>query len=323
MKNYQPGQSIDVHAHYITDHYREAAIAAGHSKPDGMPAIPEWDVDNTLAVMDSIGIQTAMLSISSPGIHFGDDNAAKALARAINEEGAKIVSDHPGRFGLFASLPLPDTQNSLKELEYVMDELKVDGIVLETNFHGVYLGDNRLEELFCELNKRSAIVFIHPTSPSCACCQSLALGYPRPMLEFMFETTRSVTNLILSGVTQRYPNVRIIVPHAGAALPVLIDRIAGLTPILGLSTSFSEAELFQEFKKLYFDLAGTPLPRLLPALLTIANTDHIMYGSDFPFSTEALVRSLMTKLENSNLDKKQLKAFMRDNALKLFPRLLD
>jgi predicted TIM-barrel fold metal-dependent hydrolase len=323
MKNYQPGQSIDVHAHYITDHYREAAIAAGHSKPDGMPAIPEWDVDNTLAVMDSIGIQTAMLSISSPGIHFGDDNAAKALARAINEEGAKIVSDHPGRFGLFASLPLPDMQNSLKELEYVMDELKVDGIVLETNFHGVYLGDNRLEELFCELNKRSAIVFIHPTSPSCACCQSLALGYPRPMLEFMFETTRSVTNLILSGVTQRYPNVRIIVPHAGAALPVLIDRIAGLTPILGLSTSFSEAELFQEFKKLYFDLAGTPLPRLLPALLTIANTDHIMYGSDFPFSTEALVRSLMTKLENSNLDKKQLKAFMRDNALKLFPRLLD
>ncbi|MDB4900873.1 MAG: amidohydrolase 2 [Mucilaginibacter sp.] len=323
MKNYQPGQSIDVHAHYITDHYREAAIAAGHSKPDGMPAIPEWDVDNTLAVMDSIGIQTAMLSISSPGIHFGDDNAAKALARAINEEGAKIVSDHPGRFGLFASLPLPDMQNSLKELEYVMDELKVDGIVLETNFHGVYLGDNRLEELFCELNKRSAIVFIHPTSPSCTCCQSLALGYPRPMLEFMFETTRSVTNLILSGVTQSYSNVRIIVPHAGAALPVLIDRIAGLTPILGLSTSFSEAELFQEFKKLYFDLAGTPLPRLLPVLLTMANTDHILYGSDYPFSTEALVRSLMTKLENSNLDKKQLKAFMRDNALKLFPRLLD
>lgn len=323
MKNHQLGQSIDVHAHYITDHYREAAIAAGYSKPDGMPAIPEWDVHNTLAVMDSIAIQTAMLSISSPGIHFGDDNAAMALARAINEEGAKIISDHPGRFGLFASLPLPDMQNSLKELEYVMDELKVDGIVLETNFHGVYLGDNRLEELFCELNKRSAIVFIHPTSSSCACCQSLALGYPRPMLEFMFETTRSVTNLILSGVTQRYPNVRIIVPHAGAALPVLIDRIAGLTPILGLSTSFSEAELFEEFKKLYFDLAGTPLPRLLPALLTIANTDHILYGSDFPFSTEALVRSLITKLENSNLDKKQLKAFMRDNALKLFPRLLD
>jgi 6-methylsalicylate decarboxylase len=321
MKKHQFGKSIDVHAHYLTDQYRKAAIAAGHSKPDGMPGLPEWNVDNALAVMDRMGILSGMLSISSPGIHFGDDTAAKTLARAVNEEGAKIVSDHPGRFGLFASLPLPDMESSLKELEYVMDELKVDGIVLETNFNGIYLGDNRLEELFIELNKRSAVVFIHPTSPSCACCQRLALGYPRPMLEFMFETTRSVTNLILSGVTQRYPEVRIIVPHAGAALPVLLDRIAGLTPILGLSSSFSEAALFEEFKKLYFDLAGTPLPRLLPALLTLAKADHILYGSDYPFSTEALVHSLLVKLENSNLDKKQLETFMKDNALNLFPRL--
>jgi predicted TIM-barrel fold metal-dependent hydrolase len=195
-----------------------------------MPMMPEWNIQETLKVMDRMNIRAAILSISSPGIHFGDNLAARELARAVNEEGARFVSDHPGRFGLFASLPLPDMPGALEELTYALDELKAEGIVLETNFHGIYLGDERLDALFAELDTRNAVVFIHPTSASCPCCQTLSLGYPRPMLEFMFETTRSITNLLLSGVTMRYPNVKIIVPHAGAALPVLADRVAGLMP---------------------------------------------------------------------------------------------
>jgi predicted TIM-barrel fold metal-dependent hydrolase len=321
IEHYPAYRYVDVHAHFITDKYRKAALAAGHNRPDGMPAIPEWNIQETLGVMDRMNIQTAILSVSSPGIHFGDNLAARRLARTVNEEGAGFVRDHPGRFGLFASLPLPDMSGALEELAFAMDHLKAEGIVLETNFHGIYLGDDRLETLFSELDKRHAVVFIHPTSASCPCCQTLSLGYPRPMLEFMFETTRSVTNLILSGVTIRYPNVKIIVPHAGAALPVLADRVAGLMPILGLKNTFHEEDLFAQLKRLYYDLAGTPLPRLLPALLTFANPDQIMYGSDYPFSSEKLVHTLIRKLENSNLGDSQLKSFMRDNALRLFPGL--
>jgi predicted TIM-barrel fold metal-dependent hydrolase len=157
---------VDVHAHYVPVGYRRAAQAAGHRHPDGMPAIPEWDTGKALAMMDGLNIRTAMLSISSPGVHFGNDEAARKLAREVNEEGARLVADHPGRFGLFAAMPLPDVEGAIAEAAYAFDTLHADGVAVETNHHGIYLGDPRLNpfSLSLTLDERSSSC-IRPRRP--------------------------------------------------------------------------------------------------------------------------------------------------------------
>lgn len=181
-----------------------------------MRAWPDWSAAAHLELMDRTGIDTAVLSVSSPGTHFGDDQAAaRALAREVNDAGGQIVRDHPGRFGLFASLPLPDTDGALAAIGYAFDTLGADGVILETNAHGVYLGDQRLEPVFAELARRRATVLLHPTSPPC--WQQTALGRPRPTIEFVFDTARAVTNLILAGTPERHPELSVIVPHGGGA----------------------------------------------------------------------------------------------------------
>lgn len=315
---------IDVHAHYLPAGYRRAAAAAGHEHPDGMPGLPNWDTSVALAMMDGLDIRTALLSISSPGVHFGDDAAARKLAREVNDEGARAVSDHPGRFGLFAALPLPDIDGALAEAAYAFDVLGADGVAVETNHHGLYMGDRRLDPLFAELDRRRAVVFMHPTSPTCPCCQALSLGYPRPMIEFMFETTRAVTNMLLAGTFDRFPNIRLIVPHAGAAVPVLADRIAGLSPAIGLAEPVDPDRLFATLRGFYYDLAGFPLPRLAPALLQIADPGRILYGSDWPFTPLPIVARLAAELDRTSLfDEDALNKVLRENALTLFPRLRD
>lgn len=322
---------IDVHAHFLPERYRSELAAGGHSKPSGMPGIPAWSIERHIEMMDGNGIASAILSISAPGLHFGDDAAARDLARHVNDEGAKATLAYPKRFGMFASLPLPDVDASLMEIERAFDVLHADGVVLESNFHGVYLGDRRLDPVFEELNRRHAKVFIHPTNPYCACCQvqpkgenaaSLPpLGYPYPLLEFMFETTRAVFNLILSGTLNRCPNLQIIVPHAGATIPMLVDRVVGIAPALGLPETLDPQRFFETLRRMYFDLAGFPLPRQLPALLEIADPQRILYGSDWPYTPEPLVRALLAQLDGSPQLPDQLRqGFMRDNALRIFPK---
>jgi predicted TIM-barrel fold metal-dependent hydrolase len=315
---------IDVHAHYLPERYREALLAAGHGKPSGMPGIPKWSVDDALGMMDRLQIASAVLSISAPGLHFGDDAAARELARHVNEVGAQIVQRHPQRFGLFASLPLPDIKGSLAEIEHAFDTLNADGIVVETNHNGIYLGDPKFDPVFAELNRREATLFIHPTNPYCTCCQGDTalppIGYPFPMIEFMFETTRAVFNLILSGTLEKFPDIKVIVPHAGAAISVLADRVAGLAPALGLAKPLDPASFFKALSKLHYDLAGFPEPRQLGALLQIADPKRIFYGSDWPFTPEPLAAELANKLDRSTLIGPMHKNFMRENALALFPR---
>lgn len=322
---------IDVHSHFLPERYRAALAIAGHSKPSGMPAIPEWNVNEHLEMMDRNQIGSAILSVSAPGVHFGDNAAARDLARYVNEEGAKVAQDNPRRFGMFATLPLPDVDSALNELDYAFDTLKADGVVLESNFHGIYLGDARFDPVFEELNRRHAKVFIHPTNPHCPCCQvqpkgedaaSLPpIGYPFPMIEFMFETTRAVFNLLLSGTLNRFPNVQIIVPHAGATIPVLADRVAGISPALGLPEELDASKFMASLRGMYYDLAGFPLPRQLKSLLEIADPKHILYGSDYPYTPEALVTALARQLDDSSQLTTELRAdFMRNNALNLFPR---
>lgn len=322
------GKRIDVHAHYIPERYRTALEAAGHGKPSGMPAIPEWSVDDHLQMMDRTQIATALLSISAPGLHFGDDAAARELARYCNETGAAAVQEHPTRFGLFAVLPLPDVDGALQELDYAFDELHADGVVMETNFRGVYLGDAKFERIFAELDRRAATLFIHPTDPYCPCCSSAQSpqppAYPYPMIEFMFETARAVFNLMLSGTLDRYPRIRVIVPHAGATVPLLAERVAAFAVALKLGVPGQQNILHFRgtLRKLYFDLAGMPEPVGIGALLEVADTSRVLYGSDWPFTPEPAVAELANVLEHSrHIPQSLLNAFMYDNALSLLPRL--
>lgn len=269
---------IDVHAHFVTDSYIRQARAAGHVKPDGVPAWPAWSADAHLELMDRSGIATALLSVSSPGVFFGDAEAARRLAREVNEDGAGTVRAHPDRFGLFASLPVPDVDGALAEIAYVFDELGADGVVLETNTHGVYLGDRRLEPVFAELARRDAVILLHPTSP--VCWEQTALGRPRPMVEFIFDTARTVTDLLFAGTLERHPELKVIVPHCGGALPVLADRIDGFMKLF-MPPEQNAPDAVAQLRRLYYDLAGPAFPRQVPALLGLADPGHLLYGSDY------------------------------------------
>jgi 6-methylsalicylate decarboxylase len=320
----EPVTRIDVHAHYLPDEYRTAATAAGHAQPDGMPGLPEWSVASALEVMDANGIETAMLSVSSPGVYFGDEAAAAALARSVNEAGAAAVAAHPSRFGLFASVPLPDVDAALAEIEYALDSLDADGVVLMTNYDGVHLGDPKFDAVFNELNRRGAVVFMHPTSPVCAACgeRGTLTEYPAPMLEFMFESTRTVAHLAMSGTFTRCPDLRFIVPHAGAALPLLSDRVAGFVSRPGMSELDGPEAFFDVLRRLYYDLAGYPVPKMLPALDAVAAPDRLLYGSDWPFTPASRVGRLASMIDESDtIEPANLERLMLTNARELFPRL--
>jgi 6-methylsalicylate decarboxylase len=308
---------IDVHFHYLSPEYRAQMVDAVGGWPDGFPA-PQWSADGALAMMDRVGIATGMLSVSSPGIHFGNDARARSLARSVNEFAARTIGEHRGRFGGFASLPLPDVDGALQEIAYALDTLKLDGVVMLTNFNGVYLGDKRLDPVFDELNRRGAVVFIHPTSP--ICWQQSALGYPRPMIEFTFDSTRAVVNLIFSGTTTRCPKVRFIVPHAGGTLPFLARRIAMFTR--GLTAGGTPIGVEEHLRRLYYDLAGSPGSNALAPLLEMTERTHILYGSDYVHTPEAVVSAHLNELLSSKLlSADDFRAIARSNALALFPQL--
>ncbi|MBD0419027.1 amidohydrolase [Streptomyces sp. TRM S81-3] len=270
---------VDVHAHFVTDSYVRQARAAGHELPDGMPAWPGWSAEAHLELMDRNGIVTSFLSVSSPGVHFGDDAAARRLAREVNEDAARVAAARPGRFGFFASLPLPDVDGALAEIAHAFDELGADGVVLETNTHGVYLGDGRLEAVFAELGRRRAVVFLHPTSP--ACWEQTALGRPRPMVEFIFDTARTVTDLLMAGTLDRHPGLEVIVPHCGGALPVLADRVNGFMKLFQPSADGGAPDAVEQLRRLHYDMAGPAFPRQIPALLSLVEPDRLLYGSDY------------------------------------------
>jgi predicted TIM-barrel fold metal-dependent hydrolase len=310
---------IDVHAHYLPQVYRDALVAAGQAQPDGIPGLPEWNETMAVDAMDRLDVRFAVLSISSPGVHFGDAAAAVELARAVNETGAQIATARPHRFGFFAALPLPEIDASVAELRYALDRLGAFGISLLTNHRGMYLGDARLDPIFAEVAARESVVFIHPTSPP------QPTGGPdiaAPMLEFMFETTRSVTDLVLAGVLRRYPELRIIVPHAGAALPVLAGRVDLIAPLLANTSDGDVASLRAALRMFHFDLAGVPVEEQLGALLAVADPSRLHYGSDFPFTPWQGCQFLAQQLQTSrHLDDSARDAVFGANADHLFPQI--
>jgi predicted TIM-barrel fold metal-dependent hydrolase len=303
-----PGR-IDVHAHYVPDGYRTALEEAGQHQPDGFPWIPEWSAEEHVQVMDRLGIARSLLSVSSPGVHLGHDGAAVDLAREVNEAGRRAVVDQPGRFGLLGSLPLPDVDAAVAEIAHCCDHLDADGFVLLTNVGGTYLGDPSFEPVFRELDRRAARVLVHPTSPPC--WERTSFGRPRPMVEFLFDTTRAVVDLVLNGTVARHAALEILVPHAGATLPLVADRVAAFAALLA-----PEVDVLRDLGRLHFDLAGHAVPRQLDALRTMAAPDHLHYGSDFPFTPEPVAAAAAGRIEGVD----GLATSLRANTERLFTR---
>jgi predicted TIM-barrel fold metal-dependent hydrolase len=283
---------IDTHAHFLPNFYRDALVEGGITKPDGMPAIPPWDESEHLKFMKNAGISKSYLSISTPGVHFGDLPKAKSLARRVNEHAADLSRRHPGRFGSFASLPLPDIEASLDEIAFALDELKADGFTLLTNYHGIYLGDKAFDPVFQELSRRKAKVFLHPTT-GCQCLDSTPqpfrpLDYPSPIMEFFFDAARAVVHLIMSGTVTANPNITFLIPHCGGVLPPLIDRFISFgTKILQSDSRATVTE--EEIKdilrnRFYYDLAGFSMGNQVHGLLRWTGSSQLLYGSDYPYT---------------------------------------
>jgi predicted TIM-barrel fold metal-dependent hydrolase len=274
---------VDVHAHFLTGHYVQAAKDAGIHHPDGGPGWPAWNAAQHLELMDQWGIATAILSISSPGVWLGDPTATSALARHVNDAGAEVRRARPDRFGHFASLPLPDVDAALKELEYAIDQLGSDGVTTETNTGGIYLGDPRYQPVLAELDRRRTPVFVHPTSPPGY--QAVSLGRPRAMLEFPFDTTRTVSDLVFTGCLRRYPHIPWIFTHGGGALPLLTQRMELFRSGLRLDSADAAMDpvlpVPEQVGRLWFDMAGTPFPYQIPALTAAFGSERLLYGSDY------------------------------------------
>jgi len=286
---------VDVHAHFTTPHYVEVAKAAGHVMPNGMPEAywPQWTAAQHIDLMEEAGIGRAVLSLSSPGVYFGDERVARSLAREVNEFCAETVRQHPRRFGQFATLPLPDVDGSLTELAYCFDQLGAEGVVLMSNYAGIRLGDKRFHPVLAELDCRGAVVLQHPTV--CAEHDQLSCGRPQPMIEFLFETARTVTDFILSGAAERFGRIRLIVPHLGGVLPSLAERIELFRTIDGERAD--RTTVTETLGRFYYDLAGTPSKHQIASLTSIAKPRRLLYGSDYAWTRREDVLRLLTSLD--------------------------
>ena len=320
MINFNPkvearAQCIDIHAHYLSDGYRAALLKHGSkgSESDGLPA-PQWSVDAHIEMMNNLGIERAFLSLASPHSYFGDDVETVELTREINEFGADIVKRYPQRFALFATLPLPLIDQSLTEIEHAFDQLNAVGIKLPTNAGGIYLADQRFEPIFNALNQRRAIVELHPVRPAVA--PIVPRNTPTAVVDYLVETTRTVSDMILGGLTARFNQIRWIIPHGGALLPSLVDRLVGMKPLL----PDKSVDVRAEFARLYYDVAGFAVPNQLLGLLQMTTIDHILYGSDYPYAFPAFIGGEMQKLSSTDIlnDQQRSKIFYR-NAKELIP----
>jgi aminocarboxymuconate-semialdehyde decarboxylase len=310
--------TIDIHHHVLPDFFwRETNAQHG---PVGGIAPPPWSRDSALSFMDDAGIDVAVTSISTPGVHTGNDRRARSLARRCNELAAGLVQARPDRFGAFACLPLPDVDGSFGELAYSLDVLKLDGVVLFSNARGVYLGDEKLDPIFEELERRRAVVFVHPTaSPDPA---AHALGLPDSLVDFVADTTRAIAHLHYTSTFARTPNVEYIFSHAGGTIPYLASRFAIVDEMGVIDGGSERGTAADTFRRLHWDTAlswGDPVLQLLRSVVGI---DRVLYGSDFPYLRRDLAMGSREHIARTEvLSDAERAAVLGLSAMKLLPRI--
>lgn len=310
---------IDVHHHFIPPFYivENRDRIAGSRGGQISPAWLEWEPQKALDAMDAQGVTTAVLSLSTPGVWFGDAQAARRTARLCNDYAAELARSHPRQFGLFPVVPLPDTEGSLREIEYALDVLKADGIGIFTSYDDKWLGHPAYLPVFEELNRRKAVVFVHPSVPNC--CRGLLPDVVPIIIEIPQDTARAVANLLFTGTFARFKDIRFIFSHAGGNVPMVMGRMHDYAHYT--SKSFAEKipnGIEYELKRLYYDIAATAYRPAIAALTKLVPMTQILFGSDNPYVPLRETAQGMTQLDLSAAD---LQAIGHDNALALLPRL--
>jgi 6-methylsalicylate decarboxylase len=310
--------TIDVHHHILPDIFWRATNDV-HNPVGGILPAP-WSKESTLSYMDDAGIDVAITSISTPGVHMGDDSAARDLARSVNELSAELIQEHPDRFGGFAALPLPDVDGALRALEYGLDVLKLDGVVLFSNARGIYLGATGFKPLFDELERRAAVVFVHPTSSPDPTAHHL--GLPDSLIDFTADTTRALAQLHYGNTFARTPNVKYIFSHAGGTIPYLATRFSIIDEMNVIPGVEERGTAADTLRRLYWDTALSWRPPVLRMLRSVVGMGQVLFGSDYPYLRRDLAVACRHEVETSaELDSEERRAVLADNALKLFPRL--
>ena len=311
---------VDMHHHFLPQHYMAEEHERMHAE-HGNSAMLSWTAAQAVDAMDKAKVDFAVASISTPGVWYGDVALGRRLAREWNEEAAKTVHDHPTRFGFFAPVPLPDTDGSLQEIDYALGTLKADGINFLSNYEGKWIGDPAFAPVIEELDRRKAIVYVHPTFSPC-CTNNMVPGLVAPTLEFPYDTARTIVSLVTSGTTTRFPNVRWIFSHGGGALTGIYGRIEKLGNAPAFKGKFP-AGMNAELSKLYYDTASLSSLSTLPALLKIVPRSQILLGSDFPLAgpppTDVMITRAVAEFEAMKPSATLRQAVEHDNALRLIP----
>jgi 6-methylsalicylate decarboxylase len=306
---------IDVHAHIVPDFWHRAQADAGLVPTSG--ARIEWSPQRALKTMDANGIAAAILSVSFPGVHFGEPRAAAALARRCNELAAELIERHPGRFGAFAVLPLHDVNGALGEAEFALDRLRLDGVVLQASYGGRFLGDPAFEPVLAELHRRRAAVFVHPGMHPTS--RELGIPWPGFMLEFVIDTSRAAMNLVFSGALERYGDINFILAHGGGVIPYIAWRLSVAPVISPLLPQWTQDRIFALLRRFWYDTALCADRRSMPSLLETAAPERVLFGSDWPYAPTEITELSVAGLRGAIPD--HLRAGIeRENALALFPR---
>lgn len=304
---------VDVHHHYFPPQY----LAAARPATGWAPQMAAWVPQRSLDDMDRGGVQTAMISITTPGLWFGNAAASQKLARLCNEYAADLRRTYPGRFGMFTALPLPDVAASLAEIAYGFDVLKADGVGMFTSYPGkIWFGAPQLDPVFAELNRRNAVVFVHPTTN--ACCENLTF-VDDAIVEYPSDTARTLASYVFSGAAARYPNIRLIFSHGGGTMPFLIGRFLAKAqdPAFGSHVPGGVVPMLQSF---YYDTASIENPEALAALTKLVPSSHILFGTDFPYGNAAAQFANIAK--SAPFSDADLQAIGARNAAAFFPNIL-
>lgn len=282
---------VDFHAHAILPSYVEGLERLGidAAAEEGFP-LPKWSAESHLKFMGDAGIDFTVLSMATPHIYNGDANKkiAREVARAINEEFAEICRRYPTKFGFAAALPIPDVDGSIEEIRHAFDNLGAIGVKVASNSDGVYLGDERLDDVFAKLNSRGALIILHPSPARKLPREGVVTGKVMALYEYPADTTRAVLNLMATGTLEKFPRLKLIVPHCGSFLPYMKQRAAAMFQMLASMGMMPPVDI-SALGNLYFDLAGDPVPEELDILLKISDASHLLYGSDYPYVPAAIL----------------------------------
>ena len=315
-----PVPAADVHCHFITPGYL-ALLERHGALMDELYPIPAWSPEALGAFLDEAGIGLAVLTSVAPQPHFGDAAESAAACRELNDEAARLAAADPARLKWCATLPLPSVPEAVAEAERALDELGAAGVKLPTNARGLYLGDEALDPLMAALDARGAVAILHPHRPE-PFNAKLADGLPLAMVEYPAETTRALARLFARNVPARYPNVKFVVPHAGAFLPLALPRMRAVHPIVRAKGYAGEIDWDANLRSLWFDLAGSPTAESVRRLLALTTPDRILYGSDFPYAPAPALAAGLAKLRAELAADPELaphaEAILAGNARRLF-----